>query len=305
VGHKVFVNECNATFDGLTSWNGNERFPSLGVGHFIWYPKGIHERFRESFPEVLTFLQQHDEKLPSWLTPTMACPWSSQAEFKREFNGVQLTELREFLGRTEDKQYLFLAHRLEEAMTKIEDDPGKNAAYQKYLLLTATDAGIFALIDYVNFKGDGLDENERYGEGKGWGLLQVLEGMQGSPTAKSAPAEFARSAEAVLRRRVENAPPERNEKQNLPGWLSRVRRYGASGSASHSAGPTPLTATHDSADSGGATPKPAAPRTARPHVDASSPAAKPKPAGAPGNQGASPGGVPLQRFNLQKPATTE
>ena len=32
------------------------------------------------------------------------------------------------------------------------------------------------LIDYVNFKGEGVLETERY-RGRGWGLLQVLEGM--------------------------------------------------------------------------------------------------------------------------------
>ena len=29
------------------------------------------------------------------------------------------------------------------------------------------------MIDYVNFKGDGLKPTERY-KGEGWGLLQVL-----------------------------------------------------------------------------------------------------------------------------------
>jgi hypothetical protein len=38
VGKKVWINECDGTVAGLTSWNGDEAFPSLGIGHFIWYP---------------------------------------------------------------------------------------------------------------------------------------------------------------------------------------------------------------------------------------------------------------------------
>ena len=40
VGRKVWVNECDGTVAGLTSWNADEAFPSLGIGHFIWYPAG-------------------------------------------------------------------------------------------------------------------------------------------------------------------------------------------------------------------------------------------------------------------------
>ena len=38
----------------------------------------------------------------------------------------------------------------------------------------ATSRGTFALVDYVNFKGEGTKETERY-RNEGWELLQVLE----------------------------------------------------------------------------------------------------------------------------------
>ncbi|PYK40467.1 MAG: hypothetical protein DME60_07965, partial [Verrucomicrobia bacterium] len=40
IGKRIWQNECNGTVAGLTSWNEGENFASLGIGHFIWYPKG-------------------------------------------------------------------------------------------------------------------------------------------------------------------------------------------------------------------------------------------------------------------------
>jgi hypothetical protein len=80
------------------------------------------------------------------------------------------------------------------------------------------------LIDYVNFKGEGVLETERY-RGRGWGLLQALEGMPEGDTAQNAPREFAASAAQVLRERVNNSPPARNERRWLAGWLDRVATY--------------------------------------------------------------------------------
>jgi hypothetical protein len=92
-----------------------------------------------------------------------------------------------------------------------------------YERLAATTRGQFALIDYVNFKGEGTKDTERY-QGEGWGLLQVLAGMGESEGASPA-ALFAKSAEDVLTRRVHNAPPERHEERWLGGWKNRVRAY--------------------------------------------------------------------------------
>src|SRR5438067_9077545 len=89
--------------------------------------------------------------------------------------------------------------------------------------LTKTPQGCYALIDYVNFEGEGVLHSERY-QGQGWGLLQVLEAMHGDSEAEAAD-EFARAATAVLRRRVHNSPPERHESQWLTGWLRRVNSY--------------------------------------------------------------------------------
>ncbi len=92
---------------------------------------------------------------------------------------------------------------------------------KNFARLEANAQGCYALIDYVNFKGEGVLPSERYA-GRGWGLLQVLEGMSNRGAATAA---FADSAAAVLRERVRNAPPERREARWLPGWLNRVATY--------------------------------------------------------------------------------
>ena len=80
--------------------------------------------------------------------------------------------------------------------------------------------GLYALIDYVNFKGEGSNPRERY-RGQGWGLLQVLEQMD--EHADDDMKEFARSADFVLTRRVANA--DRDESRWLPGWRKRLQTY--------------------------------------------------------------------------------
>ena len=37
VADKIFMNEASGNPDKLITWNQGENFPSLGIGHFIWY----------------------------------------------------------------------------------------------------------------------------------------------------------------------------------------------------------------------------------------------------------------------------
>lgn len=83
--------------------------------------------------------------------------------------------------------------------------------------------GAYALIDYVHFKGDGSKPSERY-QGTGWGLLQVLQGMENHSSHMALQA-FAASAAAVLEQRVALAPPERDEQRWLAGWHKRLQTY--------------------------------------------------------------------------------
>jgi len=229
VGKRVWQNECNGTVSGLTSWNQGEDFASLGIGHFIWYPKGWQGPFEESFPKLVSFVSSRGAKLPTILLGVgrgQPCPWNSRAEFLKAQNATEMNQLRRFLADTIDLQAEFLVARLEAALPKMlaEAAPADRPNVQKqFERLTKTPQGCYALIDYVNFKGEGVLHTERY-QGQGWGLLQVLEAMQGNSDS-SAPDEFARAAKIVLTRRVQNAPADRHESRWLTGWLRRVNSY--------------------------------------------------------------------------------
>jgi hypothetical protein len=229
VGKRVWQNECNETISGLTSWNQGEDFASLGIGHFIWYPKGRKGPFEESFPPLVSFVSNRGAKLPTFILGVgrgQPCPWNSRAEFLRAQNSAQMNQLRRFLADTIDLQAEFLVARLEAALPKMlaEAAPAdRTNVQQQFERLTKTPQGCYALIDYVNFKGEGVLHTERY-QGHGWGLLQVLEAMHGNSDS-GAPEEFARAAKAVLTRRVQNAPADRHESRWLTGWLRRVNSY--------------------------------------------------------------------------------
>jgi hypothetical protein len=229
IGKRVWQNECNGAISGLTAWNKGEDFASLGIGHFIWYPKGQRGPFEESFPKVVTFISKRGAKLPTMLLGVgrgEPCPWNSRTEFLRAENTPEMNQLRRFLVDTVDLQAEFLVARLEAALPKMlaETAPAdRTNVKQQFERLMKRPQGRYALVDYVNFKGEGVLRTERY-QGQGWGLLQVLEAMHGASEA-GAVDEFARAAKAVLTRRVQNAPPSRHESQWLTGWLRRINSY--------------------------------------------------------------------------------
>jgi hypothetical protein len=227
IGKKIWQNESNGTVAGLTAWNAGENFASLGIGHFIWYPQGVHGPFEESFPKFLAFAREHRTAIPAWLNQSLVCPWNSRAEFSSAQNSTQMRELRQFLTRTIDVQAQFMVARLQQSLAKMLDEaaPAERANIERqFARVASTPHGCYALVDYVNFKGEGVLHTERY-HGEGWGLLQVLQQMQGNEDGASAAREFSNSAAAMLRRRVQNSPPERHEARWLPGWLNRVHSY--------------------------------------------------------------------------------
>jgi hypothetical protein len=223
IGKRVWQNECGGTRDGLTSWNSGEDFASLGIGHFIWYPPGADGPFEESFPKLAKFLSSRGAKTAAWMNGD--CPWKTRAEFQADFRSARMNELRDLLASTVKLQSEFLAERMRAALPKMldaADGKSRERVKANFQRLLSSGAGTFALIDYVNFKGEGTNPKERY-DGQGWGMLQVLETMD---TEGPAAAAFGRAAAQVLERRVKNSPPARNEAKWLPGWKNRVRAYG-------------------------------------------------------------------------------
>jgi hypothetical protein len=221
-GRRIWKNECAGTVSGLTSWNKGEEFPSLGIAHFIWYPAGRTGPFEESWPSLARFLKTQGAQVEGWMLGP--CPWKNRDTFMADIDGPRLTTLRSMLSKMVAAQARYAAMRMEAALPKMlaATHPSHRAKIQaNFRRVAAEPLGFYALMDYVNFKGEGVNPTERY-NGQGWGLLQVLETM---PSTGSALPEFAGAANSVLTRRVQNAPQARNEAKWLPGWRNRLQTY--------------------------------------------------------------------------------
>ncbi len=228
IGNKIWQNECSGTVAGLTSWNKGEDFASLGIGHFIWYVPGRPAHFDESFPKLIAFMKASGTKMPAWLATQRGCPWNSYADFHSAKNSARMVELRNFLASTIDAQTGFIVQRLEQALPKMiaatPDTSQKARLRATFYAVAESPQGVYALIDYVNFKGEGIEPGERY-NGQGWGMRDVLLEMRGQPRGAAAANEYSEAAKRVLNRRIGNAPASRNEGQWRAGWMNRCETY--------------------------------------------------------------------------------
>ena len=78
IAQKIWQNECRGTLEGLTTWRQGEEFASLGIGHFIWYPKEKKGPFEETFPSLLLYLQKSGALIPDFLLKSRGCLWNSK-----------------------------------------------------------------------------------------------------------------------------------------------------------------------------------------------------------------------------------
>jgi hypothetical protein len=234
VARQVWLNETGGDRDAITSWNKTEDFASLGIGHFIWFPADLQSRFEESFPAMIRYLRKRGATPPDWLdkNPIPTCPWKTKAQFDRAFSSPRMTELRRFLLRTMDLQAQFLVLRVRHALPRIVadlDDPKDRAHVRRQLKrVLAASPDLYPLIDYVNFKGEGISKNETFpdevtGKPEGWGLKHVLLEMRGRTAEQDKVlSAFSNAARTVLQRRIANNPPDRFWQQN---WMARVETY--------------------------------------------------------------------------------
>ncbi len=234
IAKKVWQNEGAGLDKYLIWWNKGEDFASLGIGHFIWFPKNHTERFREVFPMVITFMKSQGVKMPSWLNEHTDFPWQSKRAFlsAKKAQTKQYKELFSFLKRTFAYQSSFMAIRLSQALPQMLesiDDANKARIIKRrfYEVMHHRDGsinerGLYILLDYTNFKGEGTLKSERY-HGKGWGLLQVLWHIDDAESNKQ--KAFATSAKAILSRRIKNSPKARGEERWRKGWNIRLDTY--------------------------------------------------------------------------------
>ena len=234
IAKKVWQNEGAGKDKYLIWWNKGEDFASLGIGHFIWFTKGHTEPFREVFPMVLEFMSKKGVVMPSWLTSKSDFPWKNKELFikAKKAKTKKYMELFHFLKNTFSYQAEFMVKRLEDALPQmldsIKDNKKKQTIKTRFNKMLYTKdgmvdkRGLYILLDYTNFKGEGTLKSERY-KGKGWGLLQVLENMNTYETSKY--KSFSNTAKAMLSRRIKNSPTKRGEERWRKGWNVRLDTY--------------------------------------------------------------------------------
>ncbi|MDJ0918644.1 MAG: hypothetical protein QNJ05_12835 [Woeseiaceae bacterium] len=225
IAARIFLNETGGDPDKLVHWNVGEDFPSLGIGHFIWFPTGVDAPFDESFPAMAGFVIERSAQCapaPEWLTKLSPfdAPWPDRATFEEQTGEAQVLSLREWLNATMPLQAQYIVESFERRWSALEL-PDKAELDARLQRLLATPEGTYAVTDYINFKGIGTNPRERYA-GAGWGLIQVLRDADDDTDIVVA---FSRAAAGRLRQRVALSPPERNEVRWLPGWERRVFAY--------------------------------------------------------------------------------
>ncbi|MEP1383933.1 MAG: hypothetical protein ABJK64_09060 [Paraglaciecola sp.] len=229
IADKIYQNETGAKPENLIAWNNGESFVSAGIGHFIWFADGHQSRFTETFPDFIEYLIEQKVEVPYWMLFNRHCPWSSKKSFAeaKAKETQQWRDLQALLLSTFEFQISFIHLRMQAALPKIlatiDSEQQKALVAKEFTDLSQTELGLYTLIDYINFKGEGVSQSERY-QNQGWGLLQVLLGIDTADETNIHMA-FSESCKRVLSNRVENSPQRDIEKNWLLGWHKRCATY--------------------------------------------------------------------------------
>ncbi|MEK7389707.1 MAG: hypothetical protein AAB036_08410 [Elusimicrobiota bacterium] len=256
IGRRIWQQEGGGKI--LVWWDDTAQCSSFGINNYLWFPQGHDVPFQESFPQLIDFMVSKGTTVPGWIASKPPSPWKTRAELFAETltldrirlnppaawgmtpkmfaaaDSPRMKELKDFLERTISLQARFSAQRMIDSLPKMRAaaSPQEGPAIEKqFYRVACSEGGLFNLVDYVNFKGEGTNPKERYqspnGEMEGWGLLQILQHMKGDAPGPAALNEFADSAEWVISRRVDNAPAERREGDRnwLTRWLKRIQLY--------------------------------------------------------------------------------
>ncbi len=177
IADQIFMNETGGNLKYLMYWSPRESFASLGYGHFIWYPAGEPQKFDQTFPDMVQYYIDNRVAIPDWLKrqKDIGLPWSSREEFEgARDRDKRFKELENILINTKGLQTKFFFDRVVDAIPEIvEYLPKEKQEHIKrsYNAVANSHGGWYPLIDYINFKGKGVKETEKY-NGEGWGLLQ-------------------------------------------------------------------------------------------------------------------------------------
>jgi len=226
IGKKIWQNEASGREDLLVFWNPNEPFPSLGIGHNIWSPVGHNSVYTQDFTHLCNYFKKHGVTLPNWLevAKETGAPWQSREDFYKDT--IRLEQLKKLLVDTIPLQAEFMIDRMIRKMPEIVEAAPirhRKKVIKNIELLRASSLGNYVLVDYLNFKGDGLNSKEVAG-GQPWGLLAVLLDMPNNLNAKNVTKAFAVSAAKKLLNRIEKSP-DYKDITFMHGWMKRISTY--------------------------------------------------------------------------------
>ena len=229
IAQKIYQNECAANPQNLLFWNEKEPFPSLGIAHFIWFPKGVTPAFEQVFPEFLAFVQRKAPQIPIPVSNFSNAPWQNREVFYALKELGALQQWQAFFESTFSLQAEFIVYRFQSKLTTMiaqVPDHDKQEVLAKLNALMQFEKGQYLLIDYTNFKGIGINPKETY-QGQGWGLLQVLQTMEmpSQLTTKAILDNFIRAAKQTLKQRTELSANPELEATWLEGWFKRLDSY--------------------------------------------------------------------------------
>lgn len=256
IGRKIWEHEGGGKI--LVWWDETANCSSFGINNYLWFPANHDVPFQQAFPGLIDFMLSKGANVPKWVDHKAPAPWRTRAELFAETltidriranppknwgmtpemfakqDSPRMKELKDFLASTVTLQARYSIQRMIESLPKMlpaAPESERPNIERQFYRVACSRAGVFNLVDYVNFKGEGSNPKERYEvpgkEKEGWGLLQVLQHMTGENPGPDALNEFADSAEWALRRRVNNAPPHRKvgDEAALSGWIKRIQSY--------------------------------------------------------------------------------
>ncbi len=227
IGKQIWQNEASCREDFLTFWSEKESFPSLGIGHNIWFPEGHPNKYSQGFPLLCKYLKNHNVTFPEWLEESLqtGAPWKSRTDFYNDT--ARLKELRQLLVATIALQVQFMIDYLQYKLPEIIDTApaDQREKLTRHIdLMLASPLGTYILVDYLNFKGDGINPAEK-SNGQYWGLLSVLQSMPDNLTHENVTKAFAISAAKKLLQLIENSAPEYKRLCFFGGWMARLNTY--------------------------------------------------------------------------------
>lgn len=228
LGMVIWNNEADKRVDLLVYWGSYSSFPEIGIGHYIWYPQGKTGPYTAQFPPLCAYLLGCGVQFPQWLLDAYhagGAPWQTREEFMQDTD--RTNELRQFLASTVDLQTQFMIKRLEDEWIDIlaAAPSDRQPQMQRYFdLMRSSLLGTYALVDYLNFKGSGLNPREER-NGHRFGLLQVMLDMPDGLTDENITKAFAIYAARRLVNYIGHFGPEYKPVKFLAGWIKRVSTY--------------------------------------------------------------------------------